>query len=600
MIINHLLVASKDWSESRGLLHRTQAYGLNLDVMAAAGEASIPEVETMQFNKGSEGGYKLITSGAHLYNRPIVSCEAGVYINRAFMTTPQKLKLTIDKVLSCGVNQIIWHGTPYQYFPESYPKEGWYPFYNSSLGVNFSSNLNESSPFWKYMSHINLYAQRAQYVLRSGKANADVLIYYPFLNYSDESYNPNEIFLNGYMKDVEPYLDAENVTASFNNKIETEWLDEIWPLVNELNSKGITWDWVNDESIQAMSVRKDKKLNIRGNTYESIILFDLPYIQLKSAERLDNLSKSGANILVVGDLPKIQPSYHNFETNDKLTASIMQKVIQSPSSIHIKNINAISHWQNKLNIPIINQSNYSFLRQTRRIMDDGSIAQFYWNADDQWNKATIGLSENYKYAYWLNPEDGTIIKAEKKGNSTEYTFPPYGTIFLYLTNSEIENTTQITKNIFSPYQSKALLEIEKWNIQSDTIIIKNCKLFDWKNNDELKYSASEGIYTSNFTIDEIDSKSSYFIDLGKVYYSAELSINGELGGKALYMPFVFDITPYIKKGNNSLEVRVTPTKYNEFVGEANNDNRLYKKLKNTELMSEGLIGSVIIYEQKNK
>ena len=31
------------------------------------------------------------------------------------MVTPQKLRTTADKLLSSGVNHIIWHGSPYKY-----------------------------------------------------------------------------------------------------------------------------------------------------------------------------------------------------------------------------------------------------------------------------------------------------------------------------------------------------------------------------------------------------------------------------------------------------------------------------------------------------
>lgn len=169
LLRQHFLRSSKRWLESRGLLHRTQTYGLNMDMMGAAGDASIPEVETMIFSKACEAGYKLITSGAHLYNRPIISCEAAIYFGRCFLTTPQKLKMTIDKTLTSGVNQLIWHGTPYSYFPEGYPKEGWYPFFNSALGINFSAFMGEKNPFWSDFRDMNIYAQRAQYLLADSR-----------------------------------------------------------------------------------------------------------------------------------------------------------------------------------------------------------------------------------------------------------------------------------------------------------------------------------------------------------------------------------------------------------------------------------------------
>lgn len=596
----HFLKASRNWSEPKGLLHRTQTYGPNLDIMAAAGDASIPEVETMQFNKGSEGAYKLISSGAHLYNRPIVSCEAAVYINRAFMTTPQKLKLTIDKILSCGVNQIIWHGTPYKYFPEGYPKEGWYPFYNATLGVNFSTDLNENNPFWKYISSINQYTQRAQYILRSGKPQADVLIYYPFLNYSEEAYNPSEILLNGYMKDVEPPLPAENETASFNRKIDTEWLNKVWPLINELNARGITWDWVNDASIQEMTV-ENMQLNIRGNHYKGIVLFDLPYIQLKSAQQLVKLSKSGANILTVGDLPKIQPSYFDYKINDELTAQAIAEVAKSSSGLYIKDIGLIDNWCNKLDIPLRNKEKSGFIRQIRRVMDDGSIAQFYWNANEQWNKASIILDKKYKYVYWMDAENGTITKADTQSkNMAEYKLPPYGTIFLYASTKPLKNINSTPKILFDPNRAQKIATIDQWNIQVDSVNIDNAALFNWKANHQLKYSSSEGVYTSMLAINKLQDDKKYYLDLGKVYYSADLTINDKAVGSTIYTPFVFDITSHLKNGNNNIKITITLTRYNEFVGEANNGNKLYKTFKDSELMSAGLIGPVIIYQQNKE
>ncbi|MDP4270621.1 MAG: glycosyl hydrolase [Bacteroidota bacterium] len=601
VIRKQFLKATRNWTETKGLLHRTQPYGLNMDIMAAAGDASIPEVETMQFNKGTEGGYKLITSGAHIYNRPVISCEAAVYINRAFMTTPQKLKMTIDKVLSSGVNQIIWHGTAYNYHPDGYPKEGWFPFFNSALGINFSSDLNESNPFWKYMSGVNQYAQRAQYVLRSGKPHADVLIYYPFLNYSEETFNPKETLLNGYIKDVEPPLPAENVTASYNRKIDTEWLNEIWPLINELNAKGITWDWVNDASIQTMSVTPDKKLNVRGNIYQSVVLFDLPYIQLKSAQQLAKLSNSGANILAVGKLPTMQPGYNNYKVNDLMTAKAMLSAVNSPTATRVESVTGINSWSSKLSLPVKCIAENVNLRHVRRVMNDGSLSQFIWNESDSWQTVVVKLANNFKAASWMNAEDGSTVSAAiNPDHVVKYKLAPYSSIFLYASTTPQTEVLQKGSVRFDPSNATILTQINKWNIQSDSIVIRDSGLFDWKNNELLKYSSKEGVYTARFTVGQIDSNASYFIDLGKVYFSADVSVNGKAVGSRIYSPFVLDLTPYLKVGENEIKVTVTPTKYNEFVGEALKGNKLYKRLKDSELMSQGLVGPVNIYEQKNR
>lgn len=593
----HFLKATKNWTESKGLLHRTQPYGLNMDIMASAGLASIPEVETMLFSKASENGYKLITSGAHLYNRPIISSETGVYINRAFMTTPQKLKLTIDKVLSSGVNQIIYHGTPYQYFPEGYPKEGWYPFYNSALGINFSTDLNESNPFWKYIKTINQYAQRAQYVLQSGKPQADVLIYYPFLNFSEEAINPREILAGGYLN-TEPLLKAENKNVAYNREIDTEWLKKIIPLIDELNKKGITWDWINDASLKEMKLDKERKLDVRGNIYQSVILFDLPYIQLKSAQNLRKLSQKGADILLIGALPQIQPSFYNYAENDQLTLKEMETIISTKNSMHLKNLSGLDQWMLKLDIPILySGQNGGFLRQTRRKISNSSYAQFIWNQSDTWQNINIKTGDHLLHAHWMNAEDGSIIPANKESAKYTYRLGPYSSIFL-LTSSQRPNVQLTDKIVFDPSKAEKVSDINNWTLQAGKVQIQDTLLFDWKTSEKLKYNSLQGTYTATIILPEKKTEEHYFVDLGKVYYSADVMVNGKSAGSSIFTPFILDITKELKTGKNTISVTVTNANYNGFVGQAESGERVFKKLKGEDTMSAGLVGPVIIYKQK--
>ena len=155
----------------------------------------------MLFGPGSEGGLKIVSSGAMLYNKTLVTAESGVHINRGLMATPQKLRSIADKLLSSGVNQMIWHGTPYKYEVNG---QSWQPFYNPMLGINFSSDLYEANVFWDEFADVNQYIQRAQYLMRQGHAEADILVYYPFLEYNGAVRNPEEILCYGIMPGSDP------------------------------------------------------------------------------------------------------------------------------------------------------------------------------------------------------------------------------------------------------------------------------------------------------------------------------------------------------------------------------------------------------------
>ena len=114
------------------------------------------------------------------------------------------------------------------------------------IGTDFSSDLYEENVFWEEVADVNAYAQRAQYLMRCGKADADVLVYYPFLEYPVDVANPEEILYFGYLPETEPYLVGHEVSEKMHSK----WVQSIWPVLNSIEKKGLTWAWVNDESLQ--------------------------------------------------------------------------------------------------------------------------------------------------------------------------------------------------------------------------------------------------------------------------------------------------------------------------------------------------------------
>jgi hypothetical protein len=580
--------ASKDWLEPQGLLHRTQAYGLNLDMIAEAGLASIPETESML---GPEANLKIMTSGGHLYNKPIISAESVVFSSRAYTTTPQKIKIAVDKLFAAGVNQIIYHGVPYHYTPAELGPEGWYPFSLSTLGVvNFSSNLGEGNIFWKYQKDVNEYINRTQYALRSGKAHADLLIYFPFMDVDGMPENPEEILAKGYLPDVEGPLpinkDPKNITKE-------AWAAKVYPLINELYASGITWDWVNDASLQDAQVNPNKQIVIRGNIYQSLVLADDSIIQLKTAQKIQYLSAQGMNLVATGTLPQIQPSFLNWKQNDKKTAQAIAAALKSPGSKYIKSENDLAKWIKTIKKPIAFNGEYHFTREGQREMSDGSRIMFIWNKSDQWQQLSMSLDKIYKSSYWVNADLGTV----NKNNSAivTYQLPPYGSIILYASTkhadgAEIPAVSAITNS------GKPIIALEKWNLKADSVQLKDTSLFDWRTSERLKFSSAEGIYTSSFQWNNSEPSAHYYLDLGKVSFTAQVYVNGKFVGKRVFAPYLLDISSFLISGMNKVEVRVTTGQLNAFIGKAKRGDVQYKQFKNKEdqLMSAGLLGPVVI------
>ena len=576
LVRENLLKGSSVWAHEHGLLHRTQAYGLPMDYMGASGDADIPETENMIFGGGSEGGLKMVSSGAMLYNRPIVSAESGVHINRALMVTPQKLRSIADKLLSSGVNQIIWHGSPYKYEVEGNP---WQPFYNSMLGINFSSDLYEENVFWDELADVNQYVQRAQYLMRNGKAESDILVYYPFLEYSSSVKNPEEILYYGILPETEPGVDNEQKASQ---DAVSKWLSDIWPVLNELERRGLTWSWVNDESLQEMTATADGRLHIRGNNYGGLVLFNLPWIQTQTAQNLRQ--QSSTNLLIIGDLPTKQPSFKDYAKNDKKTATLMKKVEAG------KNVcRSASDWV--VSTPLTTLAGGEKVRTARRRISDNELVQLYWNVDNGWKEIDIHADEA-PYAYWLNAEDGSVTTVVMASSGEiKGLLPPLSTRFLYITDSPLPEAEAAIPTV----TEESSIELGKWTLQLGEQLIHDVQLEDWRNISELADSCCVAVYTTRFSPEKTATR--YVLDLGEVYYTAEVFINDKAVGKRIWKPFRFDITDYVQNGENILEIHVKTSDFNTKVLRGREGDATFSSIANSGRMANGLKGPVLIFSE---
>lgn len=589
---DHFIKTGSRYLEKRGLLHRTQAYGMNMDMMANAGLASIPETESML---GPEAILKVMTSGAHLYNRPIVSAESLVFSNRAYTTTPQKIRLAVDKLFAAGVNQIIYHGVPYRYVTKDFGPEGWYPFSSPYLGVvNFSSNLGEGNTYWKYQRDINEYVSRTQYALRSGKPHTDVLIYFPFTNVEGMPDNPDEILTKGYLPGVDPPLPASREP---HDRAKELWAEHVYPLINQLEARGISWGWVNDASIQQAQLTGDKQITIRGNRYQALILADSSTIQLSTARQINALATKGMKLLAMGTLPTKQPSFLNWAVNDKQTAELLISAVRQKNSRHISQATEASSWLQTLAQPVHFTGTYGFTRQLQRDMSDGSRIQFLWNKSDRWQTISLTLAKTYTASYWLNAETGTVTK--NSGPSLTYRIAPYSSVILYASTSKTVPVNLLSAPPMLADGATSIARLDQWTIRADSLLAQESPLFNWKNKAGFQFSSAVGVYASSFSLAAKKPSAHYFLDLGQVYFTAEVAINGKVAGRRIFAPYQLDITPFVQPGANQIEVRVKPTELNGFIGKAATGDKRYAQFnrKTDQLMSAGLEGPVRILEK---
>ena len=127
-------------------------------------------------------------------------------------------------------------------------------------------------------------------------------------------------------------------------------------------------------------------------------------------------------------------------------------------------------------------------------------------------------------------------------------------------------------------------------------------LTDWKDSEreDIKYFAGEAVYTNTFTLDKLPSKELY-IDLGKVMVMAKIEINGQYAGGVWSYPYRLNVTNYLQKGENKLEVTVVNNWQNRLIGDQHlpeNERPTWTPSNpwrsNSPLQSSGLLGPVEI------
>ena len=120
-------------------------------------------------------------------------------------------------------------------------------------------------------------------------------------------------------------------------------------------------------------------------------------------------------------------------------------------------------------------------------------------------------------------------------------------------------------------------------------VLINCKegitdTGDWSKGSVLENYSGGAWYRKNFLLSDEQSGRNVTIDLGKVVATAEIHINGSLAGILVTSPWKIDISEFVKRGENRIEILVYNTLANHYL-------TIPTKYRGSSLQS-GLIGPV--------
>ncbi len=566
LFIERFFETTEEWAAARGLGSRMQPYGVRIDVMRAAGSVSIPEAEQL-YAGGSELFLKVISSGAHQYGRSIASAESLVWAGKDHMTTPRKLKAAVDKLFTAGINQVVFHGFPYKTNNPAYGLSDWHPFSSPFGGGTYSTNVSETDPFWDYFVEINAYIARCQYLLRQGMPTADIAVFYPWLGVPASLARADELdeFLFGGQFEDEPLTGRQDlfelVDAFFGGKYlgpVVDGLTGLWPVLQELEAAGYTWEWINDERLVNCSLDKDQFVS--GNArFKALLVPDQVAMSKDAAQVVKQMAESGVSIVFLGEYPTRQPGFHDAELNDQAVRAAIE------GAIGTKNVqnsdNALESMQKLGVLPTVGVAISDHVgpsnpvKTISRRLDSESFITFARNQSAKDVEVVLSPHQPCPEALWLDPWTGGVQEPVSASGRFAVKLAPYGSGFLAC-NLPKPNPELVTKSPVGDQQE--FIDISKdpsWSLTVDGVEVATGEsaLGDWRDWEGLSGSFGPGLYKVTVELPEVGDKSQLFLDLGQVHGVALVSVDGQKAGTAIVPPYRVSLP----QGGKTAEIDIT-------------------------------------------
>ncbi len=521
------------WAHGRGKIVRNQAHGSPANTLDLYGLVDIPEIEGTDLLR-----IKFASSASNVLGKKLTSSESATWENEHFLSSLSDVKKALDLFLVGGVNHIFYHGTNYSPKDEAFP--GWL-FY---AAVHFTPH----NPFWKNFSTLNSYIARTQAFLQDSKPNNDVLLYFPI---TDRLTEPSP-------KGLLEHFDG--VTPEFNG---TDFKE----VAQKMIDRGYGFDFISDKQIANLQ-SQNQQIITGGVAYKTVLLAESEQVPLETLEKLVQLAKQGATIVVHHKLPADVPGLGNLNERRakfkallavlnfaKVNDKVSQAKIGEGSFLLSDDLEAMMTYA-KVYRETMTDSGLQFVRKT------SAKGNYYFinNKSGKPFEGWVKLEVEAKSAALYNPMTAALGMAKyRNGNE----------VYLQLAVGEsciVETLKAVEKGAEYPYwkaSAEAVELIGTWKISfldgGPTLpkTLETNKLGSWtKAGKEYQDFSGTASYQLNFAKPKTVAKG-YLLDLGKVAESASVTLNGKSLGTLLGPTYKVFVPTTLLKAQNVLEVKVS-------------------------------------------
>ena len=508
---------------------------------------------------------RIASSCGHIYGKKKIWAESFTCGGPDFTQYPGQMKQRGDRFFAEGINATLLH----LYIQQP----------NDDVpGVNawFGNEFNRNNTWFSQMDVFGRYLKRCNYLLQQGQ----------------------------YVADVAYYI-GEDAPKMTGNRIP------------EL-PKGYSFDYINAEVLMTASV-KNKRLHLQsGMEYTVLVLPPLSAMRPELMAKLKELVENG--LVLAGPAPDHSPSLKDYPQADISVREMAEEIWQTTSKPYS---DKIKYGKGRIYKNASLEQVFADLNIVSDfIADDSELPLLFLHR-------TIGDND----VYFISNQSGKAVSFNGffrvLGKRPELWNPQDATVRLLPEYRERTAATEVPMQLeafesaFVVFGSRDNVSQDGWNYPERKLVMAVntpwtvsfqqgrggpeqsvvCDtLFDWKNNADarIKYFSGTAVYKTKVKIAKIPSGQIY-LDMGKVMVMAKLRVNGQDVGGVWTPPYRLNITPYIRKGQNEIEVEVVNCWRNRLIGEKSvlkaetftKQSVTYLKA-DSELQSSGLLGPVEI------
>ena len=596
LIVENYYARFATLAHTYGLSLSSEAYGQfgNVNDFASSGKVDMPMAEwwAMHPQENHTATTKLAASSAHTYDRQLAGAEAFTgnpsYI---FEESPRSLKTEGDYFMCMGINQFNLHG--FSHDP-----------YNKAPGLGlgtYGSRFDRRNTWWPYAHGWFDYLARCQYLLQHGKFKADFMYYVgedaPLISWTREKLSP--ALPLGYDYDfcnheILKQLVVNNGLITLSNGMKYEMLIlpenkhmsmDAMQQIEKLLAAGATI--VGQKPVRTPSLQGGELVQDQFKTLTDKIWANY------------NPNTSGENNYGKGKIVWGK-TLENITSDKNILPDFAYKILSNDNYGKLlhdgSGVEFIHRIIDKMNVYFVSNQHdkAKIIEAAFRVNDllpelwypeSGRIevASEFRNTDDGRMVVTLRLdqSEAVFVVFRQAVENNTGIVSVTKNNQPAtckiarqkngfiLTSQETGTYTIKTADGKSKKTT--VKKVPSPLEI-----VGPWKVSFSApysvpgqIELPSLVSLSENANPEIKYFSGTAIYDVEVTIPSkmLAKGQNVVLDLGDVQVISEVFVNEKSLGVLWKPPYKIDVTDFLHKGKNSIQVKVANQWVNRLIGD---------------------------------